>query len=32
MPEATKPLTLAEIYNKDDDNGGEVKKRKKIGF
>ena len=32
MPEATKPLTLAEIYNKDADNGGEVKKRKKIGF
>lgn len=31
MPEATKPLTLAEIYNKDTDNGGEVKKRK-IGF
>ena len=32
MPEATKPLTLAEIYHKDTDNGGEVKKRKKIGF
>ena len=32
MPEATKPLTLAEIYHKDTENGGEVKKRKKIGF
>ena len=32
MPEAYKPMTLAEIYNKDTDNGGEVKKRKKIGF
>ncbi len=32
MPEAKEPKTLAEIYNKDTDNGGEVKKRKKIGF
>ena len=31
MPEATKPKTLAEIYHKDIENGGEVKKRK-IGF
>jgi hypothetical protein len=31
MPEATKPLTLAEIYNKDTNNGGETKRRK-IGF
>ena len=31
MPEATKPLTLAEIYHKDTDNGGETKRRK-IGF
>ena len=31
MPEATKPMTLAEIYNKDTDNGGQTKRRK-IGF